>query len=661
MTRPPGKPSPGRAPGAERRDAASAARRYELLASHGRDIVIFVRRDDGRILEANAAALNAYGYDREELLSLTVQDLRAPATRPLTSQQMAEADAGGLLFETVHQRKDGTTFPVEVSSRGAVLEGERVLLSIVRDVSDRRRAEDALRETEIRYRSLFEQMIDGFAYHRLIVDEEGRPFDYVFLEANAAFEQLTGLKRLDILGKTARQVLPGIENDPADWIGVYGSVALSGRTVRFEQYAQPLDRWYAVSAYSPKRGHFVTLFEDITERRRREESLRLANLGLAEADERKNEFLAMLSHELRNPLTPVRNSLYVLEHAAPGGEQARHAQAVIARQVDHLARLVDDLLDVTRITRGKVQLRREPLELRELVRRTVEDHRSLFVQGGLTLSGPAGAGEELWVDGDGTRLAQVIGNLLQNAAKFTPPGGRIELELQRGQDGRAVLRVRDTGAGIDPAVLPRLFAPFMQLDTTLDRSRGGLGLGLALVRGLVEQHGGEVRAASEGPGRGAEFTVLLPLRATASRARTAAQGEKAEAPGCRLRRVLVVDDNVDAATSLCDTLGLMGHTVEVAFEGTEALRKARAFRPEVILCDIGLPGMDGFQVARALRADPGLAGVALVALTGYASPDDVAQALASGFDLHMPKPPDLAALERAVGALGHRPPRRTAP
>jgi PAS domain S-box-containing protein len=633
----------------ERREAVATLRRYELLAGHGRDIVLFVRLDDGRILEANAAALAAYGYEREEILSLTIQHLRAPSTRSLMPEQMAAADERGILFETVHQRKDGTTFPVEVSSRGAIVNGQRVLLSIVRDVTARTRSEEALRETESRYRSLFEQMIDGFAYHRLIVDDRGRPVDYVFLEANEAFERLTGLKRAEILGKSARQVLPGIENDPANWIGVYGSVALSGRTARFEQYAEPLDRWYAVSAYSPRPGHFVTLFEDVTDRKRREESLRRANVGLTEADERKNEFLAMLSHELRNPLTPIRNSLYVLERASPGGEQARHAHAVIARQVDHLTRLVDDLLDVTRITRGKIQLRREPLELGELVRRTVEDHRSLFTQGGLAIAWSPPAAEELWVDGDRTRLSQVVGNLLQNAAKFTPPGGTVEVWLQRDPDRRAALRIKDSGAGIDPRVLPRLFEPFMQADTTLDRSRGGLGLGLALVKGLVEQHGGEAHAASEGPGKGAEFTVLLPLLA-ADAAGPAI--EDAAAPERRPRRVLVIEDNVDAASSLCDALELMGHTVEIASDGPEGLRKARAFRPEVVLCDIGLPGMDGYQVARALRAEPELAEVALVALTGYAGPEDVARARASGFDLHMAKPPGLAELERVLGSAG---------
>ena len=249
----------------------------------------------------------------------------------------------------------------------------------------------------------------------------------------------------------------------------------------------------------------VAAFIDITARKRAEDALR-------EADRRKDDFLAMLSHELRNPLTPIRNAIYILERVDPAGDQARRARAVIDRQADHLTKLVDDLLDVTRISRGKVRLRRERLELGAVVRRTVEDHRTLFEKNGVELA-TAILDEPLVVDADPTRIVQVLGNLLQNAAKFTPRGGRTAVSLEPGEEGRAVLRVRDTGTGIEPGILPRLFEPFVQSDSTLARSGGGLGLGLALVKGLVELHGGSVRAASEGKGNGAELTIELPLAA----------------------------------------------------------------------------------------------------------------------------------------------------
>jgi two-component system CheB/CheR fusion protein len=386
----------------------------------------------------------------------------------------------------------------------------------------------------------------------------------------------------------------------------------------------------------------LVVTRDSTARRAAEEALR-------DADRRKDEFLGVLSHELRNPLAPIRNSLHVLDRAAPGSEHGRRARSVIGRQVQHLARLVDDLLDVTRISRGKVQLLLVRLELWDLVARTVEDHRHLLLDRGIELLVDP-PGRPLYVSGDATRLAQLVGNLLQNAAKFTPAGGRVTVSL-REEEGRAVLRVRDTGAGIAPDMLGRIFQPFTQADRTLDRSAGGLGLGLALVRGLAELHGGDVAAASEGVGRGAELTVRLPLAPPPE--------ETAPPPRLKLvrpsvRRVLVIEDNVDAAESLKAALELAGHSVSVAFTGPEGLERARALSPDVVLCDIGLPGLDGYGVARALRADPALHGLPLFALTGYALAEDQRRAAEAGFDRHLAKPADLELLQRLLAELPDR-------
>ncbi|MBI5545393.1 MAG: PocR ligand-binding domain-containing protein [Deltaproteobacteria bacterium] len=369
--------------------------------------------------------------------------------------------------------------------------------------------------------------------------------------------------------------------------------------------------------------------------------------SLQEADQRKNEFLAMLSHELRNPLAPIRNSLHLLERAAPGGDQARRAQAVIDRQVGHLSRLVDDLLDVTRIERNKIRLERQVLDLHDLVRRTVEDHRSLFEKSEVQLEVRLEP-ERVSVSADGTRLAQVIGNLLQNAAKFTGPGGRTEVSVcVDSAERQAVIRVSDTGVGLPPELLGRLFLPFMQADATLDRSKGGLGLGLALVKGLVELHGGGVCARSDGPGRGAEFVVRLPLAvegaATAEPCRANAQPAG--------RRVLIIEDNVDAADSLRDVLELAAHEVAVAYNGPEGLAKARELHPEIVLCDIGLPGMDGFEIARAFKADENLRACFLIALSGYALPEDLQRASEAGFERHLAKPLSLERLEELLESL----------
>jgi signal transduction histidine kinase len=372
--------------------------------------------------------------------------------------------------------------------------------------------------------------------------------------------------------------------------------------------------------------------------------LREANAQLLEADRRKDEFLATLSHELRNPLAPIKNCLYILERAEPGGDQAKRARSVIERQVNHLSRLVDDLVDVARIAQGQILLRMERLELVQLVRRAVEDHRSLFSRAGIELAVHCAPGE-VWLNGDWTRLTQVVGNLLQNAAKFTPPGGSVIVAVAPGDGARAAMRVRDTGSGIDPKILPRLFRPFSQAEATLDRRHGGLGLGLALVKNLVEMHGGTVSAASEGLGRGAEFTVELPVERPGIGRRHTTDPRPGDGPA---RRVLVIEDNVDAAVSLQEVLQLAGHIVEVARDGAEGLERARALRPQVIFCDIGLPILDGYDIARAIRADPALAGARLIALTGYANLEDVEKSKAAGFDRHLAKPPRIGQLLQAM-------------
>ncbi|MBI5489716.1 MAG: response regulator [Deltaproteobacteria bacterium] len=357
--------------------------------------------------------------------------------------------------------------------------------------------------------------------------------------------------------------------------------------------------------------------------------------------------LQRLLEELRNPLTPIRNSVYVLAHAAPGSEEARRAVGVIDRQVRHLGRMIDDLFDLTRISNGKVRLQLERVDLADVIGRVVEDHRSRFSEAGLVLEVRA-PGREACVDGDPVRLAQVLDNLLVNAVKFTPRGGRVLVSAaaDRGA-GEAVLRVRDSGVGLEPDLLSRLFEPFTQADRTLDRTRRGLGLGLTLVKGLVGLHRGKVGATSAGPGQGTEFTVRLPLVPDA----TCGPVPVPASVPCVRRRVLIVEDNVDAAETLRDVLRLGGHEVQIALDGPAGIAGVREFRPEVVLCDIGLPGIDGYEVARRLRADRSLGMVRLVALSGYAQPEDLRQAMDAGFDQHLAKPPSLEKLEELLARL----------
>jgi PAS domain S-box-containing protein len=397
-------------------------------------------------------------------------------------------------------------------------------------------------------------------------------------------------------------------------------------------------RWFLARA-QPERdetGKIVRWFGSTTDIH----DLTMAQEAIRDADRRKGEFLAVLSHELRNPLSPIKSALHILDRAAPGGQQSRWAHAVIGRQVDQLSRLVDDLLDVTRIARGKVDLQRHRVELNELVHRTIEDHRSLFDANGVTLVSELSP-SPVFVDGDWHRLAQVVGNLLQNATKFTNRGGTTRVRVwQGGGSNDAFVRVADTGVGMTPGLIATLFQPFVQADTTLDRRKGGLGLGLALVKGLVQLHGGDVQAQSDGLGAGAAFTIRLPGASAATSQQPSPRGDTSK----RRRRVLIVEDNADAAACLRADLELDGHEVAVAHDGVTGVVTARELRPEVVLCDIGLPGMDGYAVAKTLRADATMKNTFLVALTGYALPEDFRRASEAGFDRHIAKPPSLESI-----------------
>jgi PAS domain S-box-containing protein len=395
----------------------------------------------------------------------------------------------------------------------------------------------------------------------------------------------------------------------------------------------------------------ISTFLDITERQRLAEQLRQRAEQLAEADRRKDEFLAMLAHELRNPLAPIRNAAQVLRLLGPAGPELAYVRDVIERQVQHMARLVDDLLDVSRITRGKVQLRKEPIDLAGVLGRAVEAARPLLDarKHQLTVSVTP---EPVRLEADPTRLAQVVANLLNNAAKYTEEGGRVWLSAETAGP-ELVLRVRDTGVGIPAEMLGKVFDLFTQVDRTLDRSQGGLGIGLTLVKALVEMHGGSARAFSGGPGQGSEFVVRLPLLPERRQRREAREEGRGAAPPSR--RVLVIDDNVDAAESLALLLRVSGHEVRTAHDGPAGLEAALAFRPEVVLLDIGLPGMNGYEVARRLRAAAELREVLLVALTGYGQEEDRRRSREAGFDRHLVKPaaPDelvavLAGLEAAA-------------
>ncbi len=494
-----------------------------------------------------------------------------------------------------------------------------------------------VRLAEARYRRLFGTRLLGILQWRR---------DGVVTDANDAFLEIAGLSRAALEAGTVQWN----DLDPRGWssrrAARNGSPRAAGEAVEAELVRKDGARVPVLlgeALLGEDGGEGVSFVLDISDRKRAEEALR-------EADRRKDEFLAVLSHELRNPLAPIRTSIAILDRVDPGSEQASRARGVISRQVDHLTQLVDDLLDVTRIARGKVEVRRMAVDLAEVLRRTIEDHSTLLERERIALHART-PDAPVWVVGDPTRLAQVLGNLVGNATKFSDPGGRVVVSLEREGDD-AVVRVRDAGIGIAPDMLARLFVPFEQADETLarTRSRGGLGLGLALVKALVELHGGTVDAYSAGLGEGAEFVVRLPLAPSG----VAPEAPEVERPS--RRRVLIVEDNADAGETLRDLLHLEGHEVALAATGEEGLQLFGSFRPDVVLCDLGLPGMDGYEFARRLRQNPTFRDTALVALSGYGLPEDRKRAEEAGFHRHVRKPATIDDLQRAIDAAPAEPP-----
>jgi DNA-binding response OmpR family regulator len=374
---------------------------------------------------------------------------------------------------------------------------------------------------------------------------------------------------------------------------------------------------------------------------------REAGEALREADQKKDEFLTTLAHELRNPLAPLRNGLQVMKLARSDGPAVEQARTMMERQLGQMVRLIDDLLDVSRISRGKVELRKERVALETVIQHAIETSRPLIENGGhdLNINVPP---DPIYVDADLTRLAQVFANLLNNAAKYTERGGGITLAVQR-QGSDAVVSVRDTGVGIPAHMLPKVFEMFTQVDRSLERSQGGLGIGLTLVKRLVEMHGGTVAAKSEGHGRGSEFVVRLPV--VLSLVGHEPSGEAEPVRTTARRRILVVDDNRDSATSLAMMLKIMGNETQTAYDGLEALDVGAAFRPDVALLDIGMPKLNGYDAARRIREQPWGKNIVLVALTGWGQEEDRRRSREAGFNTHMVKPVEPAALEKLLAGL----------
>jgi signal transduction histidine kinase/CheY-like chemotaxis protein len=468
---------------------------------------------------------------------------------------------------------------------------------------------------------------------------------------NPAAERLAGVDSPAACGRPLHEILPLRDETAAGPLRHALLTGADGVERQIEFTVTPLGG----------EGGTVLVLRDVTEHTRTEqalqesqerfllleEELRRRAEEFAGADRRKDQFLAMLAHELRNPLAPIRNAVELMRQVETSDPTFQPSREMVERQVKHLARLVDDLLDVSRITHGSIRLRKEAVDLNAVIRRAAEGARPLLDSRahGLEVQLPE---EPIRLEADPTRLEQVISNLLDNAAKYTMPGGHVWVSAAR-EGNEAVIRVRDTGIGVPPDVLDRVFEPFVQSDGSLARTEGGLGVGLTLVRSLVQMHGGRVEASSPGLGQGSEFVLRLPAAQPVEAAVPAAEPAVPVAP--RSLRVLVVEDNIDAAESLATLVRLWNHDVAVVHDGRTALEAARQQQPEVVLLDIGLPGLDGYQVARRLRNELGLDHTLLVAMTGYGQPEDRRRSREAGIHHHFVKPVEPIVLRNLLAGL----------
>jgi PAS domain S-box-containing protein len=684
----------------ERKQAEEAlyeekARLHATLTGIG-DAVI-VTDAAGVITLMNPVAQTLTGWNEEatsrpveEVFRIVNEQTRQPVESPV-SRVIREGAVAGLANHTILIAKDGTEWPID-DSAAPIRDQHGHIVGVVmvfREITVRRRieiersrAENLLRESESSLRQATAALQAKEAELGLVISQTpllltrcSRDGRYLFV--NRAYAEFLGRPADEIVGRPIVEVM-----GEAAFATINSQVerVLRGETAEFEvevPYAA-IGRRFMRALYTPDRNEhgevigWIATLMDITDRKQfeREREERAAELALAlakrtqearraenaerllrEADRLKDEFLATLAHELRNPLAPLSNALELLRRADGDAALRRRARDMMVRQVGQLVRLVDDLLDISRVTSGRLELRKQRTNLAEVLKTAIETSRPIIEASGHQFSVTLPP-QPVQLLADPIRLAQVFSNLLNNAAKYTDTAGHIWLTAAR-QNGEAVVSVRDTGIGISAEHLPSIFKMFSQAHPALERSQGGLGIGLALVQGLVQLHGGTVEAQSEGVGKGSEFTVRLPL---AEEANTAAEQsphakDPAALPPVHPVKILVVDDNRDAAESLTLMLRFLGHDIRTAYDGLEAVETAAAFRPDVALLDIGLPKLNGYDAARRIREQPWGKNMALIALTGWGQDEDKRLAAEAGFDRHLVKPAELAELQAILASV----------
>ena len=632
------------------RELADERERLRItLASIG-DAVISTDAE-GRVMYLNGVAealtgwpqAEAVGRPLPEVFQIVNEQTRRPADNPAL-QALQQGTVVGLANHTVLIARNGREWPIDDSAAPMLDEsGAPVgVVLVFRDVTERRRDEEA----QARLAAIVESSHDAII---------SKTLDSTIRTWNAGAERLFGYKAEEAVGQSITLIIPPDRlNEEKEILSRIsrGERIEHYETVRMAKDGRRIDISLTISPIRDAEGHIIgasKIARDVTERRQSEEALREAMEALREADRRKNEFLALLAHELRNPLAPLRNGLQVMRLASGNENVIAKTRDMMDRQLSHMVRLIDDLLDISRIGSNKMELRRSRVLLADIVSSAVETARPALDAAGLELrvSLPP---EPVHLNADLTRLAQVFGNLLNNSAKYTERGGRVRLTAKRAGDEISVA-VQDTGIGIPAYALSTIFDLFSQVDRSIERSTGGLGIGLALVKGLIEMHGGTVEAESPGQDQGSTFTVRLPIleNRPVPPARIPA-GERRDSSGSK-RRILVVDDNLDSAESMTMMLQLLENEVRTAHDGLTAVELAEQFRPQVILMDIGMPNLNGYEATQRIREQPWGHGVVIIALTGWGQEEDRTRSKEAGCDGHMVKPVNLPDLEKLLENL----------
>ena len=627
----------------EKENQLHTARLLASIVESSNDAIIG-KSLDGFIQSWNAAAERLFGYTAEQAIgqhiSLVIPlDLIAEEARIIASLKAGQRIEH---YETERVRSDGHRISVSLTI-SPIKDGSGNVIGaskIVRDITDRQRAE--------RDRQNFVTLVENSTDFIGMCDMDGMPFF-----VNRAGLEMVGLDSIDNALRTPLQEFFFPEDQEMitnEFLPKVREIGNNEVEVRFRHFKTGAARWMVYKVLMLRNAAnqpigYATVSQDITDRKRLEDDLRRLAVDLSETDRRKNEFLATLAHELRNPLAPMSNMLEVVKRADGDVETIRRAHDTIERQLTQMVRLVDDLLDLNRITHDRLELRRSEVELSSVIQQAVEVARPLIDSAGhnLTIDLPP---EPIFLNADHTRLAQLFGNLLNNSCKYTRPNGEITLSVKR-RDEEVAVTVKDNGAGIPPEKLDSIFDMFMQVDRTAEQSQGGLGIGLTLVKRLTEMHGGSIEAKSDGAGQGSEFVVRLPIVQKLEEISTAASD--APAAQSAQRRILIVDDNRDSADSLALLLEITGNKTYMAHDGLEAVELIEKHRPEVVLLDIGLPTLDGHEVCRRVREQPWGKDIVVIALTGWGQEDDRRKSEEAGFNGHLVKPVDYDKLLELLG------------